>query len=214
MAYVRKTETMIADVASNIRDMRNKALQPFAKADIQAGTTLHEAALKSAGNVIWKPAPHLRGKLPDEFMKEFSVLALSSAFGGEKVKTHLRGEFLFPPFSNDYLPTVTFLSEADMEPEFLSYQGESAARSEKHTKVVEQFATVERQVRNFLEHHSSLNAAIKSMPEIELYIPDCYLSKLRAPTPPREKVAKPSVVETLEIDVNALTATAIASRVT
>ena len=62
--------------------------------------------------------------------------------------------------------------------------------------------------------HASLNAAIKEMPEIELYVPDQYLRKMHEAVAPRvKKEEQQSAITELGIDRNALAAVAIAHRV-
>jgi hypothetical protein len=80
--------------------------------------------------------------------------------------------------------------------------------------ISDQYREVERQVIGFLRTHASLNAAIKEMPEIEMYIPDSYIRKMHEATAPRQKKEQQqSNIEELGIDRNALAAVAIAHRV-
>jgi hypothetical protein len=90
---------------------------------------------------------------------------------------------------------------------------EIANQAQRRT-VQQQYREVERQVIGFLRTHASLNAAIKEMPEIEMYVPAAYISKMHEAVAPRvKKEEQQSAIHDLGIDRNALAAVAIAHRV-
>ena len=87
-----------------------------------------------------------------------------------------------------------------------------AGNQEKRNAVREQFKVVENQLHAFMQQHASLNAMLTEMPELEMYVPDRYMTKVRAKSEPRAKVERPTNVQDLNIDVDALAAAAITHR--
>jgi hypothetical protein len=110
----------------------------------------------------------------------------------------------------DYDVSVPF---NEMSEDVKAYALGAGDRKAKKTEIKESYASTRMQLRLFLEQHASLNAALTTMPELELYVPEKYMAKFREKAAPRVK-EKVTYAEDLGIDVDVLAANAIAHRLT
>jgi len=222
MAYVRKTDTLVDDIKGHVRSMKDKALTAYQSNKIEAGTPLFDAAVESAQNATFRDAPELKGKLPDSWYKEHERVELQfkTNTGENMFSTNLNA----PDHKKIRLPKVLdnryYSVEVDVRynecTEVLkTWLDDANTRNTERGVIAEQYRTIEDQLKAFMDQHASLNSAIKEMPEIEMYVPEKYISKLREATAPRtKKAAQPSNVETIGIDRDALASIAIAHRIT
>jgi hypothetical protein len=222
MAYVRKTDMLVEDIKGKVRNMKDKALTAFQSNSIESGTPLFDAAVESAQNAAFRDAPELKGKLPDSWYKEHERVELQfkTNTGENMFSTNLNA----PDHKKIRLPKVLdnryYAVEVDVRynecTELLkTWLDDANTRNTERGVIAEQYGNIEEQLRAFMGEHASLNSAIKEMPEIEMYVPEKYLTKLREATAPRtKKAAQPSNVETLGIDRDALASIAIAHRIT
>ena len=222
MAYVRKTDTLVEDIKGHVRSMKDKALTAFQSNSIESGTPLFDAAVESAQNATFRDAPELKGKLPDSWYKEHERVELQfkTNTGENMFSTNLNA----PDHKKIRLPKVLdnryYSVEVDVRynecTEVLkTWLDDANTRNTERGVIAEQYRTIEDQLKAFMDQHASLNSAIKEMPEIEMYVPEKYISKLREATAPRtKKSAQPSNVETIGIDRDALASIAIAHRIT
>ena len=222
MAYVRKTDLMIDDVARNIRHMREKATAPYQSGRMDISSPEYKSLYAAVETASWGDAPELRGKLPEKWLTQYDNIHVEYEYDGDtngpkhvRIETTPDNKFKVPKIDgSSYRPTVTVKRE-HMDNTLYAWLKEEKSRNAKYQEIDSKFDVVYDQVLKFLRHHASLNAAITAMPEIELYIPEKYLAKMREPSAPRgKKASAPSTVEDMQIDVNALTSAAIAHRVT
>ena len=180
--------------------------------------------------VSWKLAPQLRDKLPSEWVERLSrstrveVIIEPPADCPESGRLRVNIESNDAPFclspehfdpnTGSYYnnPKINF-AESDIPPIVMAWfkggKSNEATRAGLKTK----FTKVRDQLKAFMNQHSSLNTAIKAMPEIEHYVPDEYIQKLHAPSAPRGKAATAIEKEDLGIDVDALTSAAVARQI-
>jgi len=222
MAYVRKTDTLVEDIKGHVRSMKDKALTAFQSNSIESGTPLFDAAVESAQNATFRDAPELKGKLPDSWYKEHERVELQfkTNTGENMFSTNLNA----PDHKKIRLPKVLdnryYSVEVDVRynecTEVLkTWLDDANTRNTERGVIAEQYRTIEDQLKAFMDQHASLNSAIKEMPEIEMYVPEKYISKLREATAPRtKKSAQPSNVADIGIDRDALATIAIAHRIT
>jgi hypothetical protein len=165
----------------------------------------------------WAAAPDLKGKLPDDWcgtprrvdviLRDTNDCAVAR-FGIENtVANPIR---LSPEYASHY-PDV-YVSVDDLTGAAKTWVNAMAGNQEKRRAVKDQFKVVENQLSAFTQQHASLNAMLTEMPELEMYVPDKYMAKVRAKSEPRAKVERPTNVEDLNIDVDALAAAAITHR--
>ena len=221
MAYVRRTETMLDDTTRAIRQMAEKALEVYQPKDIEIGTAEFVAASDAIQTASYRDAPHLKGTLPQSWLFKTDRIHF-------KVRSRATGETLASTYLNtpehSQIELPMHMKESwrvDVEvygdecsPVLTDWvQSHKGGEAQRKT-IADQYREVERQVIGFLRTHASLNAAIKEMPEIEMYIPDTYIRKMHEAVAPRvKKEQQQSNIENLGIDRNALAAVAIAHRV-
>ena len=219
MAYVRKTDTLVNDIRWKIRRMSDKAIEATGTDRPETGSPIHQELVETALTAAWSDAPDLRGKLPDAWLnkyKRFDVVFKRP--DGTKVDADLYpsvDRFRIPGGDNTYLHTTITVEASHCTPEALAWVQASSERKANREKIKSQFQTIEYQLMEYMDLHASLNTAIKDMPELEMYVPEIYLDKFRAPSEPRKaKAKKVNSASELNIDVNALTSAAIAHRIT
>jgi hypothetical protein len=160
----------------------------------------------------------MQGKLPDDWcgtphrvdvlVCDTNADAVARCYVENTLANPIR---LSPEFKGDAYPNIT-VSTAELTGAAKSWVNELSSNTAKRTEIRDQFILVEVQLVNFMDQHASLNAALTEMPELEMYVPDKYVAKVRAKSEPRAKVERPTNVQDLNIDVDALAAAAITHR--
>ena len=221
MAYVRRTETMLEDTTRAIRKMAEKALDVYEPKDIEIDTAEFAAACDAVQTAAYRDAPHLKGTLPKSWLCKtdrihFKVRSRST---GEKLAhTYLSApehrKFELPMHMKESWRIDVEVYEDECPDALIPWVKSHNSSAVQRKTIADQYREVERQVIGFLRTHASLNAAIKEMPEIEMYIPETYTRKMHEAAAPRQKKEQQqSNIEELGIDRNALAAVAIAHRV-
>lgn len=221
MAYVRKTDILINGIRDKIRNMRRKAEQMYTSSNPEIGTPLYQSMREAVETAAWADAPELRGKLPMAWLRKHDTASVyfvddNGQRSGQSVylSSPEHNRFVMPPISDSsYRFEIKVKMEHcnEMLRKWLSSDGEREA-NRRH--VCEQFDNVERQLMAYMDKHASLNSAIKEMPEIEMYIPEEFMRKYHAVEERAAKQKKPSTVDEIGIDTNAIASLAIAHRIT
>lgn len=230
MAYVRRTETMCDDVAERIDAMTTKALEPYEKGNIEIDTPEWNAARDAIQTAAYSDAPELKGKLPDNWLTDYKEVHTQfeiKSSDPEKRDTTIDSTISAKEYLKIKLPkhvkggggyySRLSIKYSDCNEVLKGWLDGQTAIITKRAEVASQYKTVKDQVNRFLRSHASLNSALKEMPELEMYIPDEYMTKFRALTEPRVRNGssyKPDNVDEIGIDRDALTAIAVAHRVT
>ena len=231
MAYVRRTDTMVDDIVSKINEMRSKALEPYDYRDPLTGSEEYKSALEVADTEMWKEAPELKGKMPDSWLRGVERIRLtvkdvpsSSDYTSRmSIQTELRFgddvKHMIPPcYESGYYGAPLKVEYKDLPhgSKFKEWIDTREKLKSDRQKVEGQWNVVRSQIKDYLYSHASLNAAIKEMPELEMYVPGKYIARLHEATEPRarQQAQKPKAVEELGIDRDALATMAIASRIT
>ena len=218
MAYVRKTDTLVDAIRNKVRTMSNTAQESYANDTLKIGTPVYDAIRKAVVDKTWEAAPNTQGTLPDEWCgtpRRVDVHLNNS--DGNRMKSFIVEAnevdpiVLSPQYATDSYPDV-YINYADLSGASRDWADALAADHAKRTEIRDQFILVEAQLVNFMDQHASLNAALTEMPELEMYVPDKYVAKVRAKSEPRAKVERPTNVHDLNIDVDALAAAAITHR--
>ena len=218
MAYVRKTDTLVNDIISRVQDMSRTAQQPYQTDTFEVGTPEYNDMRKAAVAATWKSAPQLEGKLPDDWCgtpRRVDVRLRTTddsciaRFGVDNITANPMR--LSPECRNQSYPDVDVYVD-DLTGAAKTWVNAMADKQEKRRAIRNQFDVVENQLDAFMQQHASLNAMLTEMPELEMYVPDRYMTKVRAKSEPRAKVERPTNVQDLNIDVDALAAAAITHR--
>lgn len=230
MAYVRRTESLCDDVGYNIDRMKDKALEPHQQGSLEIDTPEWNAARDAIQTAAYKDAPELKGKLPDDWLQPYSKIGtqfvMKSSDPGKSstsiettvhAKEHMKikvpkhidlGGYGYRSLSIEYSQCNEVMK---------GWLDAQTAIKAKRKEIASQYSTLKDQINRLLRSHASLNAALKEVPELEMYVPDQYMTKFRAPTEPRVRggsAAKPDYADEIGIDRDALTAIAVAHRVT
>lgn len=222
MAYVRKTDTLVQEINRAVHDMKDAALTKFLSSAIEYGTPTFDAAVESVTNAVFRDAPELKGKLPESWYKSHEAVTVhfKKDDGDLMFTTRLEtprsaGIKLPKVVDSRYYSVEVEVSYSECTNELKTWLDDENNRNIKRGEIAEQYRAVSEQLTAFMGQHASLNAAIKEMPEIEMYVPEIYIRKLREPSAKRaKKTEQPSVVEELGIDRDALATMAIAHRIT
>lgn len=219
MAYVRKTQTLIDDVANTVDSMMQAELgKRIKQTSFEIGTPLHDEVVNLALKVEWHEAPELMGKLPDSWCYPASHCRLKFDNGDDynairvDLDTSENNRLMFPPKYDRWKDIV--INQSDWTPLITKWITEKQKQLAENAETRDMFGDIKRQLEDFLGRHASLNSAIKEMPELKLYVPDEYISKLEQKTAPRSKTPTVSIVEELDIDIDNITRLAVAHRIT
>jgi len=222
MAYVRKTDTLAHDIKRRVREMRQTAVEAHSSDTLEIGTPLHNAFRTSVDSAAWAAAPELKGKLPANWLVTPSgnrVYARVKTLSGDVISLHVEASqsnpWKLPPDQDEgyryrYDITVEVRHQEQIVKDWINAESD---RSEKRSKIEDDYRKVESQLEQFMNSHASLNSALKEMPALELYVPDEYMRRIKIKTPPREKAIQSTAVTDLGIDVDALTSAGIAHRI-
>jgi hypothetical protein len=218
MAYVRKTDTLQYDVINRVREMRSAALAPYQTNKLEIGTPEYNDMRKDVVAATWKDAPDLQHKVPDTWCGEptRADIKLHNSEGTRVARFSIENTSanpmrFSPAYRRQSYPDVDVYT-AHLTGAAKTWADSIAGFEAKQAEVNEKFNVVEQQLKGYMQQHASLNAMITEMPEFEMYVPDKYMQKYRAKSAPRAKVERPTNVENLNIDVDALAAAAITHR--
>lgn len=218
MAYVRKTIELVEAIRDQVRTMSAEARSAYSDDDPSAGTPEYDMMRAAVVDASFADAPHLKDNIPDNWYQTPRRVTGTIKKDGLTVKsvylapTETQPIRLSPAHNGGWVE-VEIKYENLSEPAKAWVDG-AAERKAKHDEIEEKFIVVERQLRDYMGAHSSLNTALKEMPELEMYVPDRFMRKFRAPAEPRTKSEQPTNVQELNIDVDALAAAAITHRIT
>lgn len=218
MAYVRVTEKLIDGIKSKIRVMSDKAVQMHAAPDQSYGTAIHSEVEKAIVSQAWSARPELFGEIPDDWCYyTTSITAEIISQDGAKraafeVSTPDTRSLRLPckpsTYYHDFI-AVRYEHQSDMIREWLE---DNFRRAQDVSNTREQFRVVQQQITDFLRTKTSLNAALKDMPELELYVPDEFMVKYHAPTERRTGAPAEDQPTAVEVDRDQLTALAVVHR--
>ena len=219
MAYVRKTDTLVSEIDSKVQHMSNVAQKPYEQKPLSVGSAAYEALRDDVLTEMWSAAPQLRSQLPSDWcttpnridvhIKDNDGIRLKYT----SIETTDHDPLLCPPkVTSSYAPDHKIKYD-NVSPDVKVWMEDNTQRAAKCNEIDKQFEVVRDQLRQFMSQHSSLNSALKEMPEIELYVPEAYMNRYRAKAAPRAKAEAPTNIEELNIDRDSLAAAAIAHRI-
>ena len=218
MAYVRKTDTLVYGIKNTVEQMQRKAQAPYEEHPVEQGTPAYKELCRVMLQAAWAEAPDLKSAMPPAWCSRTERADLHIAMpNGPKERVRMNSpanaDFHWPPNFNSYIPDI-YIQCADLGVEATTWFDKRDERKAKHTEIRDTYVAIRDKLEAFMRQHASLNAALTAMPELELYVPDEFMVKIRAKNPPRAaKVAPPSVAEELDIDVSELTSLGVAHRI-
>ena len=221
MAYVRKTQEFFDAVVRNVQNMKDKAVSVYPHPVIERGTPEYSHALEAVDTAAYRDAPHLKDQYPDawkktvrnsiklDFHREDGAMAFSTSIDCESIGVQV------PAHVNaSYFSTSVAVYRSDCPAPLQAWYDDQVALNKKRSDTAEKYATVEDQIKRYMEQHASLNKMLEDMPEFEMYVPQKYMDKFHEEVEPRAKKQQQSVADEIGIDRDAIAAIAIANRVT
>lgn len=220
MSYVRRTNTLVESVQDKVSTMRMNALRDLDDdTKVEIGTPLYDELVSAMYDTAWSEAPELREKMPTDWCQKATDVRLKvpmagSLFGSvhETIGAKTDTSFKMPPTWRRW-DDIELSESVNTSPLVKDWVERKHERERERAKTSEMFEKIERQLTKYLYSHASLNAAIKEMPELEMYVPEEYLSRLAEKTVRPKKEKEDTTVEKLDIDVNTLTQVAVADRI-
>lgn len=221
MAYVAISNGLISSTERNIRDMRNKEKEAV-PAPSESGTVPDNDANMTA--LIWGDHQHLCKQMPDEWKARPGKLTLRIGFsmGEAYADRKYSADFQVSAPSGFEVPRTEQNSsyyghiQKVEEDNHLLPQGarELVAYRKQMHEIDNRWSDVETKVRQFLNASKSLNEAIKVWPGLSLYVNKEYLDRVNNKGTPREKTKSDVEALAASIDLDSLTAAAVASKLT
>lgn len=212
MALVRISFQLLNDVRNNIDSFGAKIcaqnVNPLCPAAANSEVKGGEFADFCEGKV-WGEFLHLKDQMPSKWCTESGLMYayLKDENNSTVIKLDIRpakGNFKFPPGTSTWSgPTTNIkVSECNLQwvHDFLAQKKVYDAALTAHN---DKFNTIRNQVVGFLENSKSLNDAIKRYPDIKLWVPQEYLTRVeevveRKPREVREKEVVEKTMTTLD----------------
>ena len=221
MAYVAISNGLISSTERNIRDMRNKEKEAVPAVPESGNVPDNDANMTA---LIWGDHQHLCKQMPDDWKARPGKITLRVGFSmGEAYgDRQYAADFQVTAPSGFEVPRTEnsssyygYIHKVEEDSHLLPQGARDlvAYRKQMH-EIDHRWSDVETKVRQFLNASKSLNEAIKVWPGLSLYVNKEYLDRVNNKSTPREKTK--SDVETLaaSIDLDSLTAAAVASKLT
>jgi hypothetical protein len=219
MAYVRRTEKLMSDIYAKIRTMCRTAQSAYALGNVEVGHPIHEEMKTAALAQAWSLNPSLRVGMPAEWC--YYARQINLHFMDDADRVVFRTTIQVPVGAELRLPckpTASYIDTLDIEAkyqsdtlrEWIAAEGE---RKRESLEIQRQYDEVLRQINAFMSTKTSLNAALKEMPELELYVPDEYMQKFHEPTASRANKSAVQAQPDVEIDRNQIAALGVAHRI-
>ena len=215
MAYVRMTEALKDTVMRKISHMNAAAIKPYKARLLDAAPQgVIDSFRENVERVVWRDGPEFKGRLPKAWLTEvtrFYVCVRFPALGETQGTRDVHVIYDFDvPIVRPLLLTAEQLHWLRVPAEDVDGAFREWVLHEYHTQaerdgIEARYSALRRQVISYLDAQPSLNRAIKETPELEMYVPEVYLDKLRESAPKRKAAAK-DAAPTPEVDRDMLVA--------
>ena len=174
---------------------------------VEHGTPIHKSIFKAVEDAAWALKPELKDQMPEHWKYKSERLDVTFTSKDEAVIKRL--DFTTSSEIPLMLPTMPLsvsrynanlvVPEKYWDSVVTSWLENLAACDAKESEIQDQYNSVYNQIRAYLKTKTSLNVALKDMPELELYVPAQYMAKINEANAPR---AKAVVEEVDEVVVN------------
>jgi hypothetical protein len=214
MSYVGISGDLITNVENHISRMRNKEREAFTTPN---GMLELDEAPQEVVALLWGEHAHLQNLMPEKWMTKNTGVDL-----------HLNYTLDDSPDANKYstIFTVKYSTQLMAPPNMSSYrhdievpmntcpipQAEDFLKWSKEMSAIEaRWATVRKQIVNFLKSCKSLNEALKLWPDVRIYIPDEFLKRV-AHKVEREVSVSRAAAALANVDTDAAISAAMTAR--
>ena len=231
MAYVRKTDTLVRDILGQVQDMSASAQNDVSQKSrveygtsiyrVEHGTPIYKSIFKAVEDAAWALNPELKDQMPKQWKYESERLDVTFKSKDEAVikKIHFTTcseiPFMLPtrPLSVSNYNDNLVVPEKYWDSVIISWLEHLAECDAKESEIQDQYNSVYNQIRAYLKTKTSLNVALKDMPELELYVPAQYMAKINEANAPRTKAVVEEVDEVV-VNREQLASLGIAHRMT
>jgi len=218
MAYVRITERLKDGIRDIIQRMRAKAEEMHGACDISYGTALFQELEAALLSQAWCERPDLQDQMPDKWCHFTSRLTAEldneSGRKTKSVELDIPGDqkIKLPCKPNVFYHDNVRIAYEHQSDALRQWVAEEDDRLEAIRATRAQYNTVQIQIVAFLQTKTSLNAALKEMPELELYVPDEFMQKFHEATERRADKSAEDQPPAVEVDRDQLAALGVAHR--
>ena len=218
MAYVRRTEKLIDGIKSKIARMAAKAEEMHGSNDISYGTALFQELEAAVLSQAWSKRPDLQDQMPDEWCHFMSRFTAELTNEGGRVTKSIEvdipqdHQIKVPCKPSIYYRDNMRIAHEHQSDALRQWVAEEDDRLEAIRATRAQYNTVQIQIVAFLQTKTSLNAALKEMPELELYVPDEFMQKFHETTERRADKSAEDKPPAVEVDRDQLAALGVAHR--
>ena len=214
MSYVRITNTLKEQVSDKIEKMKMDAQAPYDVSEPREGTDAHEMLTDLALEVAWAPYKHLQS-MPDDWKSSIDnfIVEYTTEDGNKydvrlRVSGYVKG---FPPSTSRW--SASFKAGREhASPKLDAWFASYGVNKAKHAELATQYDNIKPQVLGLFDAYPSLNAILKAVPEIAMYVDQYYIDKVNEKANRSGTSAKVDPLEEMSIDVDAIAAAAIAHR--
>ena len=221
MAYVAISNGLISSTEHNIRDMRNKEKEAVPTVP-ESGTVPDNDANITA--LIWGNHQHLCKLMPDEWKARPGKVTLridfdmGEGFGDRKYTADFQvaaPNGFEVPRTEQSSSYYGFIHKVDESNPLLPQGARDLVAYRKQMHMIDKrWEDVSSKVRQFLCASKSLNEALKVWPGLSLYVAKDYIDRVNNKGTPREKTKSDVEALAASIDLDSLTAAAVASKLT
>jgi hypothetical protein len=213
MSYVGISGELINNVENHISRMRNKERDAFTT---PGGILELSEAPQEVVALLWGEHAHLQNLLPEAWMcKNTSVdlhlnYTLDDSPDANKYSTTFTVKYttlMAPPGTSGYRHDINVPMNTCPIP-----QAEDYLKWSKEMSAIEaRWATVRKQIVNFLKSCKSLNEALKLWPDVRIYIPEEFLKRV-AHKVEREVSVSKAAAALANVDTDAAISAAMTAR--
>lgn len=218
MAYVKVTDKLKDDIRSKISRMADKQVKLLGEDNLSYEE--HKAVAADVESFAWKDAPHLKDQMPKKWTNEASAFFVElQNESPERILINVELEdshaINLPPrfeVGKYSWNKVSLPAEFQSEPtravfvKILEHRKRAAETNRR-------FADIQDQILSFLSAHKSLNAALRELPEIQMYVPDEYMERVNRKVERANASAYNDEVEKPEVNRELLMSAAVADRI-
>jgi hypothetical protein len=214
MAFVGISDTLVGEVRSVIHSMAQKEVNSLG--DCPPIKLIGDESFVTEGlNELWNDAPHLQSQMPHDWCRSWSAIRLilrvkpaPDNLFEVSVDAGLPSTFYGPPKASAAPVASVEAETVDELPEVV----QENVRWRMNKKDVEQrWNKVDSDIRKFLRECKSLNEALKLWPDLRVYIPKHFLTRVDT-KPERNKSVSSAAAALQNIDTTAAMSAAVIAR--
>jgi hypothetical protein len=202
MSYVAISEKFKSDIRDRLRKMRYKELSTIPELTYKLSSTRTDVT-----EWAWGKHLHLQAQMPASWCNKISSMNVryeAGERGQVRINAELTPPLVVPPNGAPSNPMTISALDEEIRP--------YVEREQQLYDINARWNKVDEQINGFFKKCKSVNEALKLWPQVEMYIPAEYISRVneKRERNPNEPSAAAEVLKTLDTDH--LTTAAVISR--